>query len=108
MNELQTAAPILSEQSLLWIAGGTIFVVLFTGVILAIILKNTQDGIQAIRGGRALEHVTVFTVIFSALILGLERVLTGEAVAGILGGIVGYVLGSMKKSSVNKAESSDS
>lgn len=31
------------------------------------------------------------------VVLGLERILTGEAVASILGGIIGYVLGTLQR-----------
>ncbi len=89
--------PILKENSLLWVAAGTAFLTLAAGVCFTVIVRaNPQRAVRAFRGGRALQHITVFTIVFATVLLGLERVLTGEAVASILGGIIGYVLGSLR------------
>ena len=88
--------PILQEHSILWVAAGTAVITFAAGICFTIIVsRNPEKAIYVFRGGRALQHITVLTVVFATLLLGLERILTGEAVASLLGGIIGYVLGSL-------------
>ena len=89
--------PILSEQSLLWMMGGIMIVLIMAGISFTIILKNDPKQIKSFRGGRILHYVTIMAVVFATILLALERILTGEAVSTILGGIIGYVLGTLKE-----------
>jgi hypothetical protein len=95
MQQSGSYAPIFSEQSLLIIGGGIMLILLAAGVAFTIILKDDPSKIKDFRGGRALHYVTIVVVVFAAGILALEGVLSGEAVSSILGGIVGYVLGTL-------------
>jgi len=88
--------PILSEKTLLWIVMTSLFLCLAGGICLTIILKKAPDAFKPYRKTRILHLVTVIIVVFATTILGLERILSGEAVATILGGIIGYVLGSLR------------
>jgi len=94
-EDLQT--PILSEQSLLWMMGGLMILLIMAGISFTIILKNDPKQIKSFRGGRILHYVTVLAVVFATILLALERILSGEAVSTILGGIIGYVLGTLKE-----------
>jgi hypothetical protein len=89
--------PILSEQSLLWMMGGLMALIIMAGISFTIILRKDPKQVKAFRGGRILHYVTVLAVVFATILLALERILTGEAVSTILGGIIGYVLGTLKE-----------
>lgn len=99
MPEKDVVLPILSEQSLLIVAGGVLALLVTAGICFTIVLRRDPSAIRYFRRGRALHHVTILTVAFATVVLALEGILTGEAVASILGGIIGYVLGSLKEMS---------
>jgi glucose uptake protein GlcU len=100
MQTQQSLTPILSEQSLLYIAGSVFVVMVVAGIAFTIIFKKDPHAVKEFRGGRgALHYFTIVSVVFATILLALERILTGEAVASILGGIVGYVLGTLKQKS---------
>ena len=88
--------PILSEKTLLIIVMASLFLCLVAGACFTSIIKKHPDAFKPYRKAKILHFSTVIIVVFAITILGLERILSGEAVAGILGGIVGYVLGSSK------------
>lgn len=90
-------APIIGEQGLLIMGGAFIFLSLVAGIAFTVIFKTDPSSIKAFRGGRILHYVTVLVVVFATILLGLERIMSGEAAASILGGIIGYVLGTLKK-----------
>jgi len=96
MQDQNTLTPILGEQSLLIAGAGLFAAIVVAGICFAIVLKKDPTAIRSFRGGRVLHIITILTVILATVILALERILTGEAVASIIGGIVGYVLGSLK------------
>ena len=89
--------PLLGEQSLLIIAGGLLILIIVAGICFTIILRKDPSQIKMFRGGRALHYVTVLTVVFASVLLAFEGILSGEAVATILGGIIGYVLGTLRE-----------
>ncbi len=94
--EKQVLTPLLSEQSLLWVGAGVLILAIVGGICVTYIMTRHEHGLQNFRGGSSLYFFTILAVTFSTVLLGLERILTGEAVAGILSGIVGYVLGALK------------
>ena len=96
---MQDAAPILGEQSLLVMVGAVLAFAGLFSVCVTLALRNNPDLGRHLLGAGTLHIITVLAVVFAAAILALERVLTGEAVATLLGGIVGYVLGSLKSGS---------
>jgi hypothetical protein len=97
MNTQSPPTPILSEQGLLLVFAGLFLIIIFAGASFGIIFRRNPTSVREYRGGRALHYVTVVAIVFSTIILGLERVLAGEAVASLLGGIIGYVLGTLKQ-----------
>jgi hypothetical protein len=97
MGSQSTLQPILSEQSLLFLAAGIFALAVIAGVCFTIILRKDASNIKSFRGGRILHYVTVLVVVFASILLALERILSGEAVATILGGIIGYVLGTLRE-----------
>ena len=102
-------APILSEQSLLWMSGGIAFLLVVAGLSFAFILRNDPKQIKSFRGGRILHYVTILAVVLATILLALERILSGEAVSTILGGIIGYVLGTLKeRGATNEQSTADS
>ena len=48
-------------------------------------------------GVRAIQFIAVGTVVPAVAILGIRGVMQGEAVAAVLAGLVGYVLGNIAK-----------
>ncbi|KKN25405.1 hypothetical protein LCGC14_0885150 [marine sediment metagenome] len=88
--------PILSEKTLFWMVMASLFLCLVAGICFTCIIKKNPNAFKPYRKAKILHLSTVIIVVFATTILGLERILSGEAVAGILGGIVGYVLGSLK------------
>lgn len=91
-------SPIISEQGLLIIGGAIVFLSLVAGISFTVLFKTDPSSVKAFRGGRILHYVTVLVVVFATVLLALERIMSGEAAASILGGIIGYVLGTLKKS----------
>src|ERR1700689_1043228 len=60
---------------------------------LALILINrTKDGNHKGIGARIIQLCVVVLIFPTILILGLEKVLTGETLGTLLGGVMGYVL----------------
>lgn len=96
MQEQDMLTPILSEQSLLMMGGAIVGLVVFAGICFTIVLYRDPDSIRSFRGGNVVHYVTVIAVVMATITLALERVLTGEAAASILSGIIGYVLGTLR------------
>lgn len=99
LQEPATAPPILGEQSLLIIGGMLLAVIALALVCGTIIVVKAPATLEHFTSARRLHLITVLIIALATSIMGLERILTGETVASILGGIVGYVLGSLKSSS---------
>jgi hypothetical protein len=96
MQQSGVSTPILGETSLLILAGGVGVLLLAAGAAFTILFYRDPTKVQAFRGGRILHYATIFTVVFATIVLSIEGILSGEAVASILGGIIGYVLGTLK------------
>lgn len=92
----ETGAPLLNEQSLLVLGGMVLAIVALALVCGTIIVLKSPAVLEHFTSARRLHLITVLVIVLATVVLGLERVLTGEAVASLLGGIVGYVLGSLK------------
>ena len=103
MNETDLG-PIIGEQGLLIMGGAIVFLTVVAGIAFTLIFKSNPSNIKAFRGGRILHYVTVLVVVFATVLLGLERIMSGEAAASILGGIIGYVLGTLKKDNGNASD----
>jgi hypothetical protein len=85
------------------------FYILIGGTIMAVatviawlsgarVIKAKNESIkELIEKTTFLQNVTVFAVVSSCTLLGLAGIIKGELVGAILSGIVGYVLGSIKK-----------
>jgi len=101
IQEQNDLSPILGENAVLYIAAGVLFMIISFGVCFAITLKKDPALVKEFRGGRVLHILTVMNVVLATVVLGLERILNGEAIAGILGGIIGYVLGSLKPGDIS-------
>ena len=72
--------------------------------------KNANAAASLLIKSKTLHIMTVLVVVFAATILGLERILTGEAIATIFGGVIGYVLGSLRaerSATVNTGDSTE-
>ena len=93
--------PILSESTLLILVYAISIITIMAGIAFTVLLYKDPGKIRSFRGGRVLHYVTVLAVVIATLILSLERILTGEAAASILGGIIGYVLGTLNKTPDN-------
>lgn len=89
-------APLLSEQSLLVLAAMLMAVIAIATICGTIVVVKSPGSLQDFTSPRRLHLITVLVIVVATSIMGIERVLTGEAVASLLGGIVGYVLGSLK------------
>ena len=96
MNTTSNFTPLLSEQSLLYISAGVLLLLVTAGAAFTIILRNDPAKISAFRGGRSLHYFTIFAVVLVSTLLAFEGILSGEAMASILGGIIGYVLGTLQ------------
>ena len=107
LQQIETAAPILGEQSLLIIGAMLMVVIALALVCGTIIVVKSPATLPEFTSARRLHLITVLIVALSTSILGLERILTGEAVASILGGIVGYVLGSLKSDAGSASSAKD-
>lgn len=91
------AQPILGEQSLLIVILST-FPLTGFGLVLVmlVVLRNPQVVAEVVSTG-ALHLMTVMLVLLATVSLAVEGIISGEAAVGVLGGIVGYVLGSLKE-----------
>jgi hypothetical protein len=92
----ETVTPLLNEQGLLVLGGMVLAIVALALVCGTLIVLKSPSALERFTSVGRLHLITVLVIALATVVLGLERVLTGEAVASLLGGIVGYVLGSLK------------
>jgi len=88
--------PLLHEQTLLMIAMGGLAAAVVALVLITLLVSRNPQLLQELLGLDTLHMLTVALVVVTTGTLALEGILSGEAVASILGGVVGYVLGSLK------------
>lgn len=98
MGSSGTIQPILGEQSLLLVGAGILAIFIAAGISFTVILRHDPSKIEAFRGGRALHYITIVVIVFATALLALEHIVSGEAVSNIFGGIIGYVLGTLRGS----------
>jgi len=91
-----TPAPLLSEQSLILLFSAIVVLSFAALAVAFLLIRRDPTVIDRITDLHTLYILTVAFVLLVTGTLALERVLSDSATAGILGGIVGYVLGSLK------------
>jgi amino acid transporter len=94
------AVPVLTEQGLLMATAMVMSIVVVGIVCMTIVVKAHPSLAQEFRQATTLHLLTIMAIVITTSMLGLERILPSEAVASILSGIVGYVLGSARTTSI--------
>ena len=97
MNNHENMTPLLSETSMIILILGILFSLIVGGVTAAIILIKRPSETDTKKSNKSIHAFTIFLIVFSVVILALQRILSGELTASILSGIAGYVLGASKK-----------
>ena len=81
-------------------------------MLLSVILIFIRSFIGKVKGfgARTIQIICLMLIIPTLLILALEKILVGETVATIIGGLIGYVLTSVgdEKKSEDKSENTKS
>jgi hypothetical protein len=104
-SELQTSPvlPIIDETGLLFMVGGVLAVTIVVVVCVTVVIKGDPKLLAGLTSPSTLHIITVIFAIFTVAVLALEGILSGEVVANVLSGIVGYVLGSLKSTSTGSS-----
>ena len=96
MDTINTFQPI-TDSTLLYIFAGIIVLALAGGACLTIIFRKNPNLMIEFRKTEFFYIITVFGIVLATVVLGLRGILDGKSISAILGGIVGYVLGSLRK-----------
>jgi hypothetical protein len=87
--------PALDQTGLIQIILGLLLVTVIVIICVAVVVRNRPELLPELISPNMLHILTVIFAMFTAAVLALQGILTGELVASILSGIVGYVLGSL-------------
>src|SRR5437899_674343 len=87
--------PALDQTGLIQIVIGLFIVTVIVIICVALVVRNRPELLPELISPNMLHILTVIFAIFTAAVLALQGILTGELVANLLSGIVGYVLGSL-------------
>jgi len=95
MGEPLTAGPVFSQNGLLILFGGVVILCVVGGLCLTHIFRKDPDKMIEFRKTDFFYILTVLVVVASVVLLGLQHIMDGPSISAILGGVVGYVLGSI-------------
>jgi len=96
-NTTTMVVPLFSEKTFLLVFAGLLFFALVGAVCLTILFRKDPESIGRLAKTDMFYIITVLVVVFATGVLALQGILDGKAVSAILGGVVGYVLGSIGK-----------
>lgn len=88
--------PALDQNGIIQLIIGLLVVTVIVIICVAVLVRSNPALLADLISPNMLHIITVIFAMFTAAILALQGILTGEIVANLLSGIVGYVLGSLK------------
>ena len=86
----------MSETSILWLVGIGYVAIVIVSLIAYMLFRKTTSSLEVIVKGPFLPLVTVGVIVGASTLLAILGILKENAIAAIFGGIVGYVLGTLR------------
>ncbi len=86
----------VSETTILWLVGMGYVAIVIVSLIAWMLFRKTTSSLESIVKGPFLPLVTVGAIVCASTLLAILGILKENAIAAIFGGIVGYVLGTLR------------